>query len=121
MRAICPKPGTDDLCLLAFVNGQRAGHFPVTRWREVADWADLFAMRHKVEVKILPVTGREYLGFHNLRWQDLQGVGNPSVPDLLFALNNLRELANDPDPVQARRAARLLAKAEAQAYSESRS
>ena len=62
-QAMCPEPGPRDLFLVILINGARAGVHPIDereRWKYAAE---RLANEKECQVKVLPTTGAELMGF----------------------------------------------------------
>ncbi|MCB2049124.1 MAG: hypothetical protein KDE32_13010 [Novosphingobium sp.] len=62
-HAMCPQPGRDDLFLVILVNGFRMDIRGIDEWRYWWEHAGTLAQEHKVNIKVLPMTGSELMNF----------------------------------------------------------
>ena len=62
-KVMTDQPGPRDVALLVFADGKRVGMFPVADYERVLANVRQLAEVAKAQVKLLPVTGQELLGF----------------------------------------------------------
>lgn len=65
-NAMCPEPGARDLFLVVLINGRRVAIQHATehdRWKVAAE---KLALEQQCQVKVLPMTGEELMGFLNI-------------------------------------------------------
>ncbi|MEX6726150.1 hypothetical protein [Parapedomonas caeni] len=65
-RAICPEPGPRHTFVVLLINGKRVSFKSVDEYEKQRAAAEQLAHEHPWQVKLLPMTGRELLGFYGI-------------------------------------------------------
>lgn len=104
-RVVTAEPGPRDLCVVTFIEGVRAAINPVTEYEQARAKAIAFAKETKWSVKLLPVTGRELMGFMRVKPSDFASPSASDAEMRQLVVSTCREALRECDDGTVRREA----------------
>ncbi len=96
-RAVCPEPGQLDRFLLVLLNGKRVGFYGVDQFERLRSKCVVMAMQHKVQIKVLPVTGEELLNLYGVTPAEPQPMDPALRQHAIEACSDVLRDSQNPD------------------------
>ncbi|MGY6551814.1 MAG: hypothetical protein ACXIT4_07945 [Erythrobacter sp.] len=110
-RAICPEPGPRDVFLVVLVNGKRVSIQPVTDYERLRDALDTVAREKECHVKMLSMTGREFMNFSGITPREPRSIDDMDPAFHAQAVKNCTDLIEaSVEPRERKEALDLLRK-----------
>ena len=104
-RVIAAEPGPRDVCVVTLVDGRRVSIDHALDYGKALSAAYELAGQLVGPVKVLPMTGSEFMGFLGLTAADFPSSPEADAKDKELAIRSCREILRDGNDASLRREA----------------